>query len=202
MIALLSVGAGESALGGFFVTGHQANRRVSAILGDDTCDGIRINAGEVVIIVRLLIQLMAERASRQVVENPILLHKGGIGSSTVTDRPVVIIEADGPGEHRRRKGIKVDIVDTHPLAATVPAVIDAFKGHDVIEARANLCVHTGQSEWRCGVIHIQLCGADNNLRLNQHAIEIDFNAILGIGICHIRVQIVRVERDQELVTGF
>src|SRR5947208_15063469 len=120
---------------------------------------------------------MAERASRQVIENLILLHKGGIGSPIVTYRPSVIITADGPGEHRRRKGIKVDIVDTHPLAATVPAVIDAFKGHDVIEARANLCVHTGQSEWRCGVIHVQLCGADNNLRLNLHAIDIDLTAL-------------------------
>ena len=202
MIALLGVGDGEGAFGGLFIARHEADRRVSAVGGDDTCDGIRINAGEVVIIVRLLIPLMAERASRQVVENPILLHKGGIGSSTVTDRPVVIIEADGPGEHWRRKGIKLDIVDTHPLAATVPAVIDSFKGYDVIEARANLGVHTGQSEWRCGVIHIQLCGADNNLRLNQHAIEIDFDAILGIGILRPVIQIVRVERDQELVTGF
>ena len=93
----------------------------------------------------------------------------------------------------------MDIVDAHPLAATVRAVIDAFKGHNIIEARANLSVHTGQSEWIGREILIDVSRVDDDFWLDQNAIEIDFDAILGIG--STGVQIEHVISDQESVSG-
>src|SRR5207253_11436820 len=49
------------------------------------------------------------------------------------------------------------------------------------------------------VRHAQLSRADGDLRLDQHAIEIDFNAVAGIGRSVIQIE--RVEGDRESVTG-
>src|SRR5262249_47023151 len=126
VITQFRVGASESALGGFFVDGDQTDRRVSAIARDDG----GVAAGEGVIIVGLLVDLWASWAAGQRVNNPILLHEGGISSSTITDRPAVIILPDAPREYRWRDSIggvvKLDIVDAHPIAAPVRIVVDAF----------------------------------------------------------------------------
>ena len=194
VIAQFGVTASEAAFGSLFIDRNRTDWGVVAVVGDDG----RVRAGEIVIIVSLSINLRAVRNSRQRVGNSIFLHKGGVGSPTVTYRPSIIIEANRPREHRRRDSfgllIKLDIVDTHPIAATVGIVIDASQAHDVIKARTNFCVHTGQSELRGRVILIQLSSADENLRLDQHSIDIDFDAIARVRL--VSLQIVRVKGDR------
>src|SRR5207247_8909255 len=110
------------------------------------------------------------------------------------------------GWRRGRGGdcIQLDIVDAHPIAATVGIVVDASKAHDVIEAGTNLCVHAGQTELRGRVIRIQISRVDDDLSLYQKAIEINFDAEAGIGngtVRFTRVQIDRIESDREKVIG-
>ena len=108
MITQIIVGAGEGPLGGLFVDRNHADRRVIAVPVGDAGDDRGISAGEVVIIVRLPIDLRAVRDSRQRVDRPIFLHEGRVGSPTVAGirsrtRLVGIFEPDGPEERQRRR---------------------------------------------------------------------------------------------------
>src|SRR5439155_11540953 len=118
--------------------------------------------------------------SRKRIDAPVFLHEGGVGCSTVTDRPRVVVQPDGPRKHRGRDrfagAIKLDIVDAHPTAAAAVTVADALKADDVIGPWTNLRVHSGQSELRGGVSLGQLRRADHDLSLNQDSVEIDFDA--------------------------
>ena len=80
------------------------------------------------------------------------------------------------------------------IAAAVAVVADASQAHNVIWARTNLGVDTGQRELRGRVINIQLTRADENLRLDLHAVEINFDAKARIRKACI--QTVRVEGDR------
>ena len=95
MITQIIVGAGEGPLGGLFVDRNHADRRVIAVFrpDGDTGDHIRINAGEVVVIVGLLSDLRAVRVSRRRVDAG-FLHESSVRSPTIARRPIVIIPAD------------------------------------------------------------------------------------------------------------
>ena len=147
MVALSIVIAGEGAFGGLFVGQHCADRHVVAVFGDDAGNDIRINAGEVVVIVGLLIGLRAVWVSGRRVDAS-FLHETSVRSPTVARRLCVIVPADRPGERRRQYRVKLDIVDSHRIAATIGAEADAFQSQDIIESRTNLCIHTGHRECR------------------------------------------------------
>ena len=143
VIAQFGVTASEGAFGSLFIDRNRTDWGVVAVIDDDG----RVRAGEIVIIVSLSINLRAVRNSRQRVGNSIFLHESRVRSPTVPHRPSIIIEANGPWEHRRRDPlgllIHLDIVDTHPIAAAVGIVVNAPQAHDVIEPGTNLRVHTG-----------------------------------------------------------
>src|SRR5205823_5029371 len=170
MITLLSVTTGKATLGGLFIGWNSSDWHVSAVARNHR----RINACQIIIIVRLLVNLRAGRAPRQRVEDAVLLHKSGVGSSTITDSPSVVFQADSPRQHWRRNRlrhrVKLDVVKAHRIAATFGAVVNASYGYDVIETRTNLCIHTGQAELRRRNRFIRLSRADKDLRLDSHAV--------------------------------
>ena len=93
MIALSIVIAGEGALSGLFIDQNHTDGRVIAVFGDDAGNDIRINAGEVVVIVGLLSDLRAVRVSGRRVDAG-FLHESSVRSPTIARRPSVIIPAD------------------------------------------------------------------------------------------------------------
>ena len=96
-------------------------------------------------------------------------------------------------------GVELDVVNTHPVAAAVRVVVDAAQAHDVIEARAGLCTHTRQAELSGGVGCIQLRRANQDLALDLYAVEVNFDAVTGIGHVGAFMEVHRVERDRHQV---
>ena len=86
-------------------------------------------------------------------------------------------------------------IDAHPIAATIGIVINAFKANNIIEAGAHRGIDAGQTELRGREIRTQISRVDDDLSLDQHAIEIDFDTVAGISICRSLIQIIRIEGD-------
>ena len=93
MVAEIIIATGEGPFTSFLVNQHRADRLIIAVVGNH----LRVFTGKVVIIVRLPIDLGACGVSRELIGAG-LLHKGGVGTTAIADRPTVIILPDRPGE--------------------------------------------------------------------------------------------------------
>src|SRR5205807_9885475 len=113
-------------------------------------------------------------------------------ASTISDSPSVVVLANSPRQHGRRNRsghrVKLDVVKAHRIAATFGAVVNASYGYDVIETRTNLCIHAGQAELRRRDGFIRLSRAVEDLRLDSHALEIDFDAVARIRLTCIHIE--------------
>src|SRR6185503_7732880 len=112
---------------------------------------------------------------------------------------------DGGGQEPQIDTVKLDVIDAHPVAA-VPAavvVVDTSKADDVIGAEARLRIHARQRERRSDEGPEQLRRTDNDLSLDEHAIEIDCDAVARIHwerrcTTIIRIQWIRATASQSI----
>ena len=160
VIAQVVVVGCKGALGTFFIGQNDTHRGVGAIGGDDSVDGGRIFACEVVIVVALLSDFRAVRTSRKRIDAAIFLDEARVWAAAIPERPAIIVSAAGPGEYNARDGDKFNIVEAERRSAPLTAVTDSFEGHDVIEAGTCLCVYTVRREARSRNSVAQLRRAD------------------------------------------
>src|SRR5436190_7011756 len=101
MIPEIIVRGGESAFSGLFIEWNHSDRCVRAIGGNHT----GITSGEIIVVVRLLIDLRTGRISRQRVNAAVLLNKRCIGSAAIARGPPIVVLANSPQQNwRRRRG--------------------------------------------------------------------------------------------------
>ena len=197
MVAQIVVFGTEGALGGLFVSWHDTYRVIVSPLILN--DGLRVNPGEVVIIVRLQINLGAGGVSWEFVDAG-LLNEGGVDSSTIANRPTIVIQPYGQRKHWLRHWIQLDIVDTHPIASAVRVVIDTFERDNVVKARTDFSTDALQRERRRRIIGVQVFRVNDNLLLDELVIKINLDAVLRV-VC-IVMEVVRIKSDHQLIVGF
>ena len=192
MVAEFIVRTGKCAFGSFLVDRHQAHRFVVTV----GWDYFRINTRKIIIIVRLLCSFGAGRVSWEFVTAG-LLHKGGVGTATISLGPAIIVQPNRPRINGRRDHlgfeIKLNVVDAHPVPACIRIITGASETDDVIGSRTDLRIHTLQRELGCLEIDIQLRRANKNLGLHQHSVDVHFNP--KTRVCWPVVQIIGVESD-------
>src|SRR5438046_10696707 len=98
MITLLSVTTGKATLGGLFIGWNSSDWHVIAVARNHR----RINACQIIIIVRLLVNLRAGRDSRQRGRKGVVVDKSGGGCCHISGRVSALAQDGGEREHGRR----------------------------------------------------------------------------------------------------
>ena len=161
VVAQIVVYPSEGSLGGFFILWHDTHRIIFShplILNEGLC----VNPGEVVIIIRLLGDFGACRVPREVIGAG-LLYKRGVCATTITNRPTIVILPYRQRKHWLRHWIQRNIVDAHPISPAVFIVVDAFKRDDVIKAGTDFGIDALQRERERREIGVQI------FRVNHHS---------------------------------
>ncbi len=90
-----------------------------------------------------------------------------------------------------------NVVDAHPVSATLAVIVDTAKLNVVVESFADLAVYVLERERWSLVDHTEIGRSNNRFFCHNVAVKIDLDAVPGIGILPPFVEIVHIPLDEQ-----
>src|SRR5688572_17599183 len=146
VITHVEVATGKGAFGRLFVDQDQSNWSVIAQFSDDAWNGRVVFAGEVIVVVGLLIHFRIVRIAWQKIDAAVFLNEaGGRTTAVAADRLGIIVATDGPRIWSRKNRIQLHVIDTHPVTTAFGIVVSTLERNDVIGSESDAGIDRSSS---------------------------------------------------------